>query len=499
MHQVKLKMAVLGLLIALMSLSACKSVQTAEPNHTPLPPMPAATEPESVPTTNLPTAALSPTPTESQSEETSHIQYHFDLNVNYPSGSLTAIESIGYTNNTEDTFAELLLIVPPAQQESVFSLISLTNAQTQETIPFTFEGQTLTLSLPSPLDPGASLSLTLIYTLQIPEGRHLLGRTDNQLLLTNWYPFIPPYLPESGWLIHSPGTAGEYLVYSLADYTVSLSLSPPQEGLVVAASSPIASDNASRQYYVAEQARNITFAFSPTHIDFTHTTSEVTVKAYVFPEQAGLGQRAADLAAEAWTFYELIYGDNSREYMAVIEADLNDGMEFDGAFLLSEDYFDSADDSPQNYYTLLIIHETAHQWFYAQVANDQAADPWLDEAFATYSELLYLETFHPELVNWWWDYRVNAYQPSGWVDSSIYDHASFRPYVNAVYLRGVQFLEALRQQIGDEAFFNLLKQYAAPTNGDTLHTSSDFFALVESVSNQDLSNLYAQYFQNIPD
>jgi hypothetical protein len=439
------------------------------------------------------------TPTTSPSEEASRTQYHFDLNLNYPAGSLTAIEIIGYTNTTNGTLTQLPLVVPSAQEAGVFSLISLTDTQTQETLPYSFEGQTLTLSLPAPLEPEASLSLTLIFTLQLPEGRQLLGRTDRQLLLTDWYPFVPPYLPDSGWLIQSPGAVGEYLAYPLADHTVDLRLSPPQEGLVVAASAPLASEDGSTQSYIAAQARNINFAFSPYFIDYSHTSSEVIIKAYVFPNHTPLGQRAADLAAEAWTFYESIYGDNPREFMAVIEADLNDGMEYDGAFLLSEDYFYSADDSLQNYYTLLIVHETAHQWFYAQVANDQAAEPWLDEAFATYSELLYLEAFRPELVDWWWDYRVNAYQPSGWVDSNISDHANFRPYVNAVYLRGVQFLEALRQQIGDEAFFNLLKQYATPTEDDTFHTSAAFFALVTSVSGQDLSDLYAQYLQNTPD
>jgi hypothetical protein len=492
----KWKTAILSALILLMSLSACQAVQTADPTQTPLP---TATLLPPTPTEVLPTETPSPTPTESPSEETRRTLYHFDLNLNYPAGSLTAIEVIGYTNSTDDALTELPLIVPPARQTGVFSLISLTDTQTQETIPFTFEEQNLTLNLPTPLEPEASLSLTLIFTLQLPEGRQLLGRTDRQLLLTDWYPFIPPYQPGSGWLIQPPGAVGEYLAYPLADHTVKLRLSPPQEGLIAAASVPLAAEDGGKQSYIAAQARNITFAFSPYFIDYNHLSPEVTIRAYVFPNHTPLGQRAADLAAEAWTFYESIYGDNPREYMAIIEADLHDGMEYDGAFLLSEDYFNSADETPQNYYTLLIVHETAHQWFYAQVANDQAAEPWLDEAFATYSELLYLETFHPELVDWWWDYRVNAYQPSGWVDSSIYDHASFRPYVNAVYLCGVQFLDALRQQIGDEAFFNLLKQYAAPTKNDALHTRSDFFSLVTSVSDNDLSDLYAQYFQNTPD
>jgi hypothetical protein len=36
---------------------------------------------------------------------------------------------------------------------------------------------------------------------------------------------------------------------------------------------------------------------------------------------------------------------------------------------------------------LLVHHETAHQWFYSLVGNDQARDPWLDEALATWSQI----------------------------------------------------------------------------------------------------------------
>jgi aminopeptidase N len=38
------------------------------------------------------------------------------------------------------------------------------------------------------------------------------------------------------------------------------------------------------------------------------------------------------------------------------------------------------------YDRLIVSHETAHQWFYSLVGNDQARDPWLDETLATWSQ-----------------------------------------------------------------------------------------------------------------
>jgi hypothetical protein len=36
--------------------------------------------------------------------------------------------------------------------------------------------------------------------------------------------------------------------------------------------------------------------------------------------------------------------------------------------------------------TRSIVHEAAHQWFYALIGNDQGRDPWLDEGLASYVE-----------------------------------------------------------------------------------------------------------------
>ena len=82
------------------------------------------------------------------------------------------------------------------------------------------------------------------------------------------------------------------------------------------------------------------------------------------------------------------------------------------------------------------------------------------KSLATYCELLFYENYYPEDVVWWWDYRVTQFHPNGAVNSTIYDYKSFRPYVNAVYLRGVLFLNDIRDQIGKENFLFVLHDYA---------------------------------------
>ncbi|MCW2599538.1 MAG: putative alanine aminopeptidase [Frankiales bacterium] len=58
--------------------------------------------------------------------------------------------------------------------------------------------------------------------------------------------------------------------------------------------------------------------------------------------------------------------------------DIHGGIEYPGAILLGTGQDKDA----------TVSHEVAHQWFYGLVGDDQARDPWLDEAFATYAEAL---------------------------------------------------------------------------------------------------------------
>lgn len=447
-------------------------------------------------------ATLLPTLTPSSTAEPVEITegrvpyYQLTVLLKYDEHFLWINEILYYTNTTGIALEKIPFIIPPTQRNNGFNLEELTLYSTQDHLQSDFEDSTLWITLPKPLEPDKFIGIELTYTLKIPEGSALLSWTDRQLLLTDWFPFIPPWLPETGWMINQPSTVGEYLTYPVANYDVYLYLESSAP-LVTASSLPLYSDDYDNSlHYSGEAVRNVTFAFSPEYLQYTSETKDVTIKAYVFPEHKELGQRAADLAIDAWALYENLFGKNTREYMAIIEADLVDGMEYDGAFLLSQDYFASADASPQNYFELLIVHETAHQWFYAQIANDQANEPWLDESLATYCELLYIEHTSPDLVNWWWNYRVYSFQPTGWVNSNIYDLIGFRPYVNAVYLRGVQFLDALRQRIGDEAFFAALRDYATPEGYDTIRSAEDFFDRIASHSQVDITDLVEQYFRD---
>jgi aminopeptidase N len=198
-------------------------------------------------------------------------------------------------------------------------------------------------------------------------------------------------------------------------------------------------------------------------------------------------------SAKAIDLYSRLFSPYPRENLTIVEADFLDGMEYDGLFFLSRGFYNLFDNTPQNYLTAIAVHETAHQWWYAAIANNQALEPWLDEALCTYSELLFYEEYYPELINWWWEYRVNYYQPEGFINKSIYDYQGFVPYRNATYLQGAKFLQNLRDDLGDEVFFDFLSDYAKSLN-NKISNESNFFQILGNYTDQDVKKNYPEYF-----
>ena len=424
-------------------------------------------------------------------------RYHLDLLLDYLEKSLSVSQTVTYTNNTDQPHTILPLLIPPAKTADAFQIKSLVVKTPNFTNELTtLEDIVINIHLEPPLQPGETITLHFEYDLNPPGDNQSFGYTDRQLLLVDWHLFIPPYIEGQGWLINPPGQVGEYLVYPLSDFNVRLCLTSYEKELVIAASVPPYEQKEDCYHYQYHHKRTFTLGISPEYQVATAQNDQVTVTAYTFPKHADLGQRAADLALRSWEVFTDLFGDSQRDHLSIVEADMYDGLESDGLYFLSDWYYQTADETPKNYFELLTIHETAHQWFFGLIHNDQANQPWLDEALATYSELLFYERNHPELVNWWWEFRVHDFNPRGDVNATIYEFDTHRPYINAVYLRGVSFLHEIRQRIGNEAFLDFLYAYVqTDLNNHAIRDAEDFFIILSQFTDEDLSDIIVEYFR----
>jgi aminopeptidase N len=139
-----------------------------------------------------------------------------------------------------------------------------------------------------------------------------------------------------------------------------------------------------------------------------------------------------------------------------------------------------------------IAHEIAHQWFGDSVSVTTWRDIWLNEGFASFAEYLWLEhtkhrTAHRSFQL---DYRTPA-KSSFW-KLKIADPGRNRIFDYAVYRRGAMTLQALREKIGDPAFFAILTTWTS-TYRHANASTAQFIALAQQISGQDLGAFFTTW------
>lgn len=131
-------------------------------------------------------------------------------------------------------------------------------------------------------------------------------------------------------------------------------------------------------------------------------------------------------------------------------------------------------------------HELLHQWIGNSVTYGQIRDMWIHEGTATW-------------IEWHWGHEEDGGPSPADLLDELYDdprvdwsYALAEPTgetLFTVYARGAMMLEALRQLVGDGAYFRLLRRMADRFRHGTI-TTAQFTALAEEVSGRDLGAFF---------
>ena len=147
----------------------------------------------------------------------------------------------------------------------------------------------------------------------------------------------------------------------------------------------------------------------------------------------------------------------------------------------------------------IIAHELFHHWFGDLVTAESWSNLPLNESFANYSQFLWDEGEHGKMeadknaYNEMDGYFLSA-QQGGHVDMIRFDYASREDMFDGhSYNKGGRILHMLRTYLGDEIFFDALKNYLT----DNAYTATEIHELrmqFEKSSGEDLNWFFNQWF-----
>ena len=137
----------------------------------------------------------------------------------------------------------------------------------------------------------------------------------------------------------------------------------------------------------------------------------------------------------------------------------------------------------------VIAHELAHQWFGDSVSLENWKDIWLKEGLATYAGWLWDSKNDPVALQ-----RIARQARANFEDSStpVAEPAPNNLYSDESYTGGALVFHALRLEVGDEVFFNLLRTYTERYRYGNAGTD-EFITIAQEVSGQDLKEFFDQW------
>jgi hypothetical protein len=283
---------------------------------------------------------------------------------------------------------------------------------------------------------------------------------------------------------------GERKVYKL------INKSAPKILVLVASGFKVESktkDDSQTVTFAAGPARDFYLVASRRFTVTSTVVGETTINNYFFPEMVGVNL-AASAAEDSLNSLSVRLGEYPCKELDIVPLHLQGnalGVEYPGIFGVNIETY-----SRQDFLQSTVAHETAHQWFYNMIGNDQVNEPWLDEALSQYMTSLYFldrygENGRQSYRQSWirsWNKVNNQSIPIG-LPVSEYLPNEYSPIV---YGRGPLFMEALAEKIGQKTFDSCLRQYCISNRWQIVNSTS-FKSHFENCSSSELNELFQNW------
>ena len=385
------------------------------------------------------------------------------------------------------------------------------------------------LDLATPLAPGGSTTLDVVYSFNIPEhGADRMGRDGSLYELAQWYPRMAVYDDVHGWNTDQYLGQGEfYLEYGDIDYEVTVPagfivagsglLQNPTEVLTAAERGRLATavksdttiaivtpdelssgaarprtDGTQTWRFRAEHVRDVAWAASPEFLWDASGWDGVLAQAYYRPSATDTWKDAAKMSRYSIQEYSTRWLRYVYPQISAVEGPVS-GMEYPMVAMEAK-----GQDGPDLYN--VITHEIGHMWFPMTVGSDERRYAWMDEGFNTF-----MNTFSEE--DYWRRDDTEIRRGETRLLTALDQTPNAQPIMtpanrykgdqnlgSLAYVKPSIMLLALRNKVlGPEVFDTAFREYTR--RWAFKHPQpADFFRTIEQVSGRDLSWFWRGFF-----
>ena len=417
--------------------------------------------------------------------------YSLNLSFDDITKTLTGQEEVEYVNNTDvvlkevwfhlypNAFSEKALIKPvsnlykdkayPNGEDYGNILVKnvAVEGKQQSVKIIAPDDEVLIVSLNNELYPDDRVKINIDFVVLLPNCLHRFGYGDNTYNFGNFYPVACVY--ENGnFKTDAYGSNGDPFYSEMANYKVKLTFDNTFK--VASTGSQISTkelkENKKQVEITANVVRDFAFVLSKKFDVISKKAGDTTVYYYYYDDETP--QKSLQSAVDSINTFNNLFGKYPYSTYSVSKTNfIHGGMEYPNLVYIS--------DTVEKYedYLNVIIHETAHQWWYNMVGSNACEYAWLDEGLTEYSTLM----FYKKNPNYKIDVKeslnnsLSSYLLFSEICTSVYGSFdssmtrnvnSFKgdmEYVYVTYVKGVLFFENLNELVGDKKFEKSLKYY----------------------------------------
>ncbi|TXJ77486.1 M1 family peptidase [Streptomyces lavendulae] len=233
---------------------------------------------------------------------------------------------------------------------------------------------------------------------------------------------------------------------------------------------------------MASYLAHVSVGYFETHKGWTH--DHVPVYVAVDPDESRDATAVADLVPEIVDWPGDRFGPYPFSSTGAV-VDHLPGLDY-ALETQTRPYFAEAPDEA------VLVHELAHQWFGNSVTPRAWKDMWLSEGLATYAEWLWEEKrggrSTDEIFESFYD-GTDAESEGIWAFPPAAPPSAGRVSDPPVYGRGAMVVHKVREAVGDETFFGILRTWTRRHRHGNAGTRQ-FVTLCENESGKDLTGLF---------